>query len=87
VRSIVLDSGAFVAAQSYKQQLMAYLKAAEKNDAALYVSAAVIAEVWRSPAPANAAKLLSRTTVVSLDIERSKRVSARSRSSFNPRSC
>jgi hypothetical protein len=53
---------------------MAYIKAAEKNDASLYVSAAVIAEVWRTPAPANAAKLLSQTTVVALDIARSKRV-------------
>jgi hypothetical protein len=53
---------------------MAYIKAAEKTDASLYVSAAVIAEVWRNPAPANAAKLVSQATVVPLDHARSKQV-------------
>ena len=74
MRSIVLDSGAFIAAQSYDARLLAYIKAAEQNDVSLYVSASVIAEIWRKPAPANAAKLLSQVTVVPLDIERSKRV-------------
>jgi hypothetical protein len=55
---------------------MAYIKAAEKNDASVYVSAAVIAEVWRNPAPANGVKLLSQATVVPLDIVRSKHVGA-----------
>jgi predicted nucleic acid-binding protein len=74
VRSLVIDSGAFIAAQSYDPRLLAYIKAAERSDVSLYVSASVIAEVWRKPVPANAAKLLSQVTVVPLDIERAKHV-------------
>jgi len=69
----VLDSGAFIAAQSCEPSLMAFIKAAEKTDSPLFVSTAVIAEVWRNPPPANSAKLLIQATAVPLDITRSQR--------------
>jgi len=74
VKSLVFDSGAFIAAERFDRLITTYVKAAEMEEAQIYISAAVIAEVWRSPLPANFSKILGLGEVIALDETRAKQV-------------
>lgn len=73
MRTIVLDSGAFVAAERWDRRLAAFL-AADK-DATILIPAAVVAEMWRRPPHARSAALIdSANGVVPLTLERARAV-------------
>ncbi len=75
MRTIVLDAGAFVAAERNDRRLAAALRVAYRHRATVLAPATVIAEVWRDPPHhQNAALLEMIDTIVSLDLPRAKSV-------------
>lgn len=71
MRTIVLDSGAFVAAERRDRRLATFL-AADK-DATILIPAAVVAEIWRrSPRARSTALIESANGVVPLTHERAQ---------------
>jgi hypothetical protein len=71
LRTLILDSGAFIAAERYSARLSEYLAVAIEKQWNVATSAAVIAEVWRSPAKPGIGRLLkSIDTFAALDVRR-----------------
>lgn len=71
MRTIILDSGAFVAAERWDRRLATFL-AADK-DATILIPAAVVAEIWRRPArPRSTSLIESANDVVPLTLERAE---------------
>jgi len=64
VRTLVLDSGAFIAAEAFDRRIGAIVQAAADTGADVIVPATVIAETWRTPARANSAALLKSASSV-----------------------
>lgn len=71
MRTIVLDSGAFIAAEQRSRVLATILTEAAEQNRTIVVPATVLAEIWRSPARPNAVALLKNTDeIVPLDAKR-----------------
>jgi len=64
VRTVVLDSGAFLAAERNSRQLVNHLTVAAKRGSVVLVPATVVAEVWRDPVRHRSVSLLKATDAV-----------------------
>jgi hypothetical protein len=73
MRTIVLDSGAFLAFERWDRQMIELLATADENNDLVVIPAAVVAECWRRPARAQAAKLLLGANEVAALTERRAR--------------
>jgi len=58
LRTIVLDSGAFLAMERRDRSFAAFLEAARRVSATIVIPATVIAEIWRSPPRHQSATML-----------------------------
>lgn len=67
--AIVLDAGAFLAIERDDREMLARLRAAERNGLSLRSNGAVVAQVWRDPSgrQARLAKLLRAVDVKPVD--------------------
>ncbi len=72
--ALVLDSGAFVAADRHDRAMVARLRLAQQTGLELRSTGAVIAQVWRDPTgrQANLARLLTSVDVRAVDGELGK---------------
>jgi hypothetical protein len=69
VRNIVLDAGAFIAAERRDRRLAALLSAAEKVGGTVLLPTPVIAEIWRDPPRQCSVQLMGTADdVISLDL-------------------
>lgn len=77
MRTIVLDSGAFIAVERRDRSFAAFIQAADNENAEIVIPATVIAEVWRDP-PRHQSNALIRAAdaVVSLSGETARAVGA-----------
>jgi hypothetical protein len=77
MRNLVLDAGAFIAAERWDRHLVEIIAAAAAEGATIFVPAAVIAEVWRTPPrPRSQALLELIDETVALDSALAQRVGA-----------
>jgi predicted nucleic acid-binding protein len=77
LRTIVLDAGAFIAAERRDKHLTAFVRAAEDEGSRIVVPALVIAEIWREPPSPLAAGLLKAVNfVAALDDRDAKGIGA-----------
>ena len=77
MKTIVLDSGAFKAAETWDRRLAEYLDAAADEGASVLLPATVVAEMWREPPRDRSLALLSTVdSVVSLDLRQARLVGA-----------
>jgi hypothetical protein len=78
VPSLVLDSGALIAADRDDRELLAKLRVAERNGLDLRSNGAVIAEIWREDGSRQArlARLLRAVDVVAVDEALGRRAGA-----------
>ncbi len=75
MRTIVLDSGAFLAAERHDRKLIAFLQAADEENVRILVPATVLAEVWRDPPRHNSRTLVRASdAVVPLDEDAARAV-------------
>jgi predicted nucleic acid-binding protein len=77
MRAVILDAGAFIAAERGSSTVKHWLAAAARTNATILVPALVIAEIWRQPPRPHAASVVRNVdTVVALDVAAAKRVGA-----------
>jgi hypothetical protein len=75
MRTIVLDSGAFIAAERRERRLVDFLEAAAREGATILLPAVVVAEMWRDPPRPLSAKLVGTAdVVVPLDLSKAQSV-------------
>lgn len=76
IRTVILDSGALIAAEKGEMLLTALLKAVRASEARVLIPSAVIAETWRGTAPhANISRLVNAAHgFPPLDFEAGKRI-------------
>jgi len=76
LRSIILDSGAFIAAERFDSRVFNVLDVAGGDGNPILIDAPVIAEAWKTPPRTNAAKLVKTGDVVALTESRARAVGA-----------
>jgi rRNA-processing protein FCF1 len=75
MNTIVLDAGAFIAAERWSQRLQEWLTYAADENATLIVPSAVVAEIWRHPPRPRSVWLIENVdSVVTLTVERAQAV-------------
>lgn len=77
MRTLVLDAGAFVAAERWDRHFAELIAAATAEGAAILLPAAVIAEIWRSPPRPRCQTVVELADeIVALDAAGARRVGA-----------
>lgn len=77
MRAVVLDAGAFIAAERRDRHLAELIAGANAEGAAILIPATVIAEIWRNPPRAHSRAVVeSVDEVVPLDAALARRVGA-----------
>lgn len=77
MRTLVLDAGAFIAAERRDRHFAELIAGANAEGANILVPATVIAEIWRTPPrPRSRAVVESVDEVVALDVELARQVGA-----------
>jgi hypothetical protein len=77
MRTVILDSGAFIAAERHSQRLAAYIGQSGEQGATILIPAAAVAEVWREPPRHRSAVLLDNVdSVIEMSLGRAKAIGA-----------